>query len=77
MCRPVLFCYCCYAPVLYNVHYYLIVSVQRLRIRLVNGTSTSQGRVEIFHNNTWGTICDDSFDNKAASVVCSMLRYRR
>ncbi|XP_060073519.1 deleted in malignant brain tumors 1 protein-like [Ylistrum balloti] len=51
--------------------------LQRPRIRLTNGSSTSQGRLEIFYNNTWGTVCDDSFDNDAAGVVCHMLGFRR
>ncbi|XP_052271750.1 deleted in malignant brain tumors 1 protein-like [Dreissena polymorpha] len=46
-----------------------------LKIRLVNGLRPSQGRVEIFYNNTWGTICDDNFDNLAAKVVCRMLGF--
>ncbi|VDI08633.1 Hypothetical predicted protein, partial [Mytilus galloprovincialis] len=52
-------------------------TLKRLRVRLVNGTSSASGRVEVFYNHTWGTICDDSFSNQAASVVCSMLGFRR
>ncbi|OWF49695.1 Deleted in malignant brain tumors 1 protein [Mizuhopecten yessoensis] len=42
-------------------------------IRLVDGNMTREGRVEINRNGTWGTICDDDFDDKAARVVCRML----
>ena len=42
------------------------------RTRLVNGTepSSNEGRVEICYNNTYGTVCDDFFDERAASIVC-------
>ena len=47
-------------------------------VRLVNGsTLPSQGRVEIQINETWGTVCDDGFDNDDAGVICKMLGYNR
>ena len=33
------------------------------------------GRLEVFHNNIWGTICDDRFGRVEANVVCGMLNY--
>ena len=48
-----------------------------LPIRLSNGTNEKEGRVEIYWNNQWCTVCDDLWDDNDATVICKQLGYSR
>jgi len=52
------------------------VSVSCITVRLVGGSSPEEGRLEVRYKGTWGTVCDDYFDNAAAGVVCYMLGFK-
>ena len=44
-------------------------------VRLQGSNYTNKGRVEVYCNGRWGTICDDGFGNNEAQAICKQLGY--
>ena len=42
-------------------------------MKLEDGVSEYEGRVELCYENKWYTVCDDGINDKAAEVVCLQL----
>ena len=54
---------------------YAMLCLEPSGVRLVGGPSSNEGRLEVYYDGLWGTVCDDKFGDVDARVACFTLGY--
>ncbi len=52
---------------------WLMCVLDHVPLRLSGGKGRCSGRLEVYHNAVWGSVCDDQWDISDAQVVCRQL----
>ena len=44
-------------------------------MRFVDGSSHNEGRVEVYYNGRWGTVCNSGWNDLNSKVICAQLGF--
>jgi len=59
-----------------NTFFIIKIVLLLLTVRLGGSGLPLEGRLEVYYNGSWGTVCDDSFDIVDATVACRSINAR-
>ena len=54
---------------------FMYIILDPVSVRIVDGPTSYQGRLEVLYNGEWGTVSNSGFDRQDADIACRQLGY--
>ena len=74
-CHARMHVYVCVCVINHETYCLTIIGCSHGTTRLIGGTSSMEGRVEVCVNGLWGTVCSHGWTARDANVACRQLGY--